>query len=94
MKDEKIRDPIKEWEDAIVNRLKEVAVVITIFVFVMCWVAPVFSPIIKAYKRRKYAIFDDYEERAEKEMKPIRICLWIISILAWSFTLLSQLNYP
>ena len=77
------RDPITEWGNAIKHRLGSAAVIIILFAFVCCLVAPAFSPWIKHMKRKEYVLYHNYEQRAEEDMKGIRVLLWIVAIIAW-----------
>lgn len=77
------RDPISEWDTAIKSRLGTCVAVTMLFAFVCCLFAPIFGPIIKSMKRRQYVLYDDYEQRAEADMKPIRLLLWIVAIIGW-----------
>lgn len=88
------RDPITEWENAIEKRIGAAAIVLLLLIFTFCLIAPVASPLIKQFRRRKYVLHDDYEERAEKDMKYIRLLLWIIAMITWTFFIWCQFNYP
>jgi hypothetical protein len=81
MKD--LKDPITKWEDAIGERLVDITMIFILFAIICCLFAPLFGPIIKKYKRRVYVMSANYEELAERDMKAIRIWLWIICIIGW-----------
>lgn len=89
-----MRDPITEWENAIISRIETMAVVILLLSLVCFLVAPVFSPWIKQYKRKQYILFPDYEAKTEKEMKKIRYILWSMAIIGWIFVGICWTSYP
>ena len=78
-----LKDPITEWEGAIKNRVISIVAILCMLACSMCLIAPVFGPLIKKYKRQQYAIYENYEELAENDMKSIRIYLWAIAIIGW-----------
>jgi len=88
------RDPISEWENAIESRLGACVVITILFAFVCCLFAPIFGPIIKSMKRRQYVLYEDYEQRAETDMKGIRPLLWIVAIIGWIVLICCNVYYP
>lgn len=87
------RDPITEWENAIKTRVQSAVMTLILMAFVCCLVAPVFGPSIKQAKRRTYMMETNYEELAERDMKGIRVLLWIISIISWMILIACNLTY-
>ena len=88
------RDPISEWQHAITRRLGTATMVIILLAFICLLVAPVFGPLIKRFKRRQYALYKNYEELAEQDMKGIRPWLWVGSVIGWIFFIYCQMHYP
>lgn len=87
------QDPIAKWGMAIKSRLGAATMVIILVVFVGCLIAPIFGPLIKRKLRCKYVLCDDYEERAETDMKSIRVILWMVAALAWGFFFYCKAHY-
>jgi len=85
------RDPISEWEHAIGRRIGSWAVVGLLLILVGCLVAPIFGPMIRQKKMQKYAMFQDYEQRAEAEMPMVWLGLWSLAILAWIFVIICNI---
>lgn len=88
------RDPITEWGHAIERRVGAAAVVVLVMAFLLCLVAPLFGPLIKQMKRRDYALYSNYEARAEADMKFIRPILWVVALIGWCFFFYCQAHYP
>jgi hypothetical protein len=88
------RDPISDWENAIVKRVGTATVVLILLAFMCCLAAPLFGPSIKHMKRKEYAIFENYEEMAEADMKSIRPLLWIVAVIGWIIMIYCNSHYP
>lgn len=86
------RDPITEWEHAIMSRVAAWGFACILMVLVGCLVAPIFGPMIKRWKTHYYAVHDDCEQRAEAEMPVIRVWLWILAAIAWAFVIWCNLH--
>jgi hypothetical protein len=86
-------DPINAWSNAIIDRAKTLGWLLLLLAFVMCLIAPIFGPFIKHMKRRQYVMYSDYEDRAEADMKSIRLLLWIIAIIGWIFFVYCHVVY-
>lgn len=86
------RDPITEWEHAIGRRIGAAAVVCVLLAIVGAMVAPIFGFWIKSMLYRKYALFDDCEQRVKETMEPIWIGLWIIALLTWAIVIACNIN--
>jgi len=77
------RDIVQDIMNAIGRFILQLIIILILFGFLLCLIAPMFGPRIKLAKCKKYAMFPDYEARAEAEMVGIRIFLWIAAIIGW-----------
>ena len=78
--------------DMISRGIGIIVILLILLAIALCLVAPIFGPLIKQQQRHAYIMCNDYEQRAEADMRIIRQILWCIAIIGWGYIIYANMH--